>query len=75
MYQKDQVSAELANFDKLPDTANVRLPTVKQLYGVSAATVWRLSGKTIPAPRKLSERVASWNVGELRAALGVKKGA
>ena len=61
MYQKDQVSAELANFDKLPDTANVRLPTVKQLYGVSAATVWRLSGKTIP--------------GELRAALGVKKGA
>jgi len=73
MYQKNQVSAELANFDDLPDSANVRLPTVKQLYSVSAATVWRLSGKTIPAPRKLSERVTAWNVGELRAALGVKE--
>lgn len=75
MHQKDQISAELANFDKLPDTAHVRLPTVKQLYGISAATVWRLSGKTIPAPRKISERITVWNVGQLRAALGVKSGA
>lgn len=75
MYQKDQISAELANFDKLPDAAHVRLETVKQLYGVSAATVWRLSGKTIPSPRKYSDRVTAWNVGELRAALGVKVGA
>lgn len=75
MYQKEPISAELANFDKLPDSAHVRLRTVKQLYGVSTATVWRLSGKTIPAPRKLSERVTAWNVGELRAALGVKVGA
>jgi predicted DNA-binding transcriptional regulator AlpA len=75
MYQKDKVSGELANFDRLPDTANVRLPTVKQMYGVSAATVWRLSWKSIPAPRKLAERITAWNVGELRVALGVKKGA
>lgn len=74
MYQKERVSAELANFDNLPSSAHVRLATVKQLYGVSAATVWRLSGKTIPTPRKISERVTAWNVGELRAALGVKGG-
>ncbi len=73
MAQKIVVPAELANFDCLPDSANVRIKTVMQLYGASAATVWRKSGKTIPAPRKLSARITTWNVGELRVALGVKK--
>ena len=67
------VSEEIIMFDFLPPSAYVRLPTVMRLYGVSAATVWRLSGKTIPAPRKLSERVTAWNVGKLRDALSEKK--
>lgn len=60
----------LANFDSLPDSANVRQPVVQGLWGCSAATVWRLVKKgVIPAPRKLSERVTAWNVGDLRKAL------
>lgn len=64
------ISDALANFDSLPDSANVRQPVVQGLYGCSAATVWRLVKKgVIPAPKKLSERVTAWNVGELREAL------
>lgn len=60
----------LKNFDSLPDSANVRQPVVQGLYDVSAATVWRMVRRgTLPAPRKLSDRVTAWNVGELRAAL------
>ena len=60
----------LKNFDFLPDSANVRLPVVKALTACSSATVWRMVKRgDLPAPRKLSERVTAWNVGELRKAL------
>lgn len=60
----------LKNFDSLPDSANVRQPVVQALYGCSSATVWRNVRKgLIPTPRKLSERVTAWNVGDLRRAL------
>ena len=60
----------LKNFDSLPDSANVRQPVVQGLFGCSHATIWRMVKKgTIPAPKKLSERVTAWNVGELRKAL------
>ena len=60
----------LKNFDSLPDSANVRQPVVQGLFGCSSATVWRNVKKgIIPAPRKLSERVTAWNVGDLRKAL------
>lgn len=60
----------LKNFDSLPDSANVRQPVVQALVGCSSATVWRMVKRgTLPAPRKLSERVTAWNVGALRKAL------
>lgn len=60
----------LKNFDSLPDSANVRQPIVKALFGCSDATVWRMVKRgAIPTPRKLSERISAWNVGELRKAL------
>jgi predicted DNA-binding transcriptional regulator AlpA len=60
----------LRNFDSLPDSANVRLPVVAALYGCSPATIFRrVKSGHIPAPRKLSERVTAWNVGQLRQAL------
>ena len=60
----------LKNFDSLPDSANVRQPVVKALFGCSDATVWRMVKRgSIPIPRKLSERVTSWNVGDLRKVL------
>lgn len=60
----------LKNFDSYPDSANVRQPIVQGLFSISAATVWRMVKRgTLPAPRKLSDRVTAWNVGELREAL------
>jgi predicted DNA-binding transcriptional regulator AlpA len=63
----------LANFDQLPDSAYIRLPVMKGLYGVSAASIWRgVKNSTIPKPVKLTERTTAWNVGLIRAALAVK---
>jgi predicted DNA-binding transcriptional regulator AlpA len=60
----------LEHFDQLPDSAFVRQPVVEKLFACSAATVWRrVADSRIPKPRKLSERVTVWNVGQLRAAL------
>jgi predicted DNA-binding transcriptional regulator AlpA len=60
----------LRNFDSLPDSAHIRQPIVQALIGCSAATIWRMVRRgTLPAPRKLSERVTAWNVGDLRKAL------
>ncbi len=58
------------HFERLPDTAFVRQPTVQLLFGFSASTVWRrVKSGDLPAPKKLGPRVSAWNVGELRAAL------
>lgn len=63
----------LRHFDALPDSANVRLPTVQALFGCSAPTVWRsVKQGRIPKPRKLTERCTAWNAGELRAVLTAK---
>lgn len=65
----------LAQFDNLPDSAYIRLPVLKRLYGVSAATIWRgVKNGSIVAPAKLSERCTAWNVGKVRAALAAKAG-
>ncbi len=72
--RRTKIPRELENFDYLPDSANVRLSTVMGLFGISAATVWRNAGKTIPSPYKLSARVTCWNVGELRQALAKNMG-
>jgi predicted DNA-binding transcriptional regulator AlpA len=60
----------LAEFDRLPDAANVRLPIVMGVTGASAPTVWRWSKEgRLPSPRKLGPGITCWNVGQLRAAL------
>lgn len=60
----------LQSFDSLPDSAHVRLPTVTSLFACSPATAWRwVKGGRIPKPRKLSQRVTAWNVGDLRRVL------
>lgn len=63
----------LAQFDNLPDSAYIRLPVMKGLYGVSSASIWRgVKNLTIPKPSKLTERTTAWNVGKVRAALAAK---
>lgn len=67
------ISDALKNFDLLPGSASVRLPTVQALYACSPATVWRgVKSGRIPAPRKLSPRCTCWSVSELRQALQLK---
>ena len=58
----------LSQFDQLPDSAYIRLPVVKRLYGVSSATIWRNCQKLkMPCPVKLSERCTAWSVKAIRA--------
>ena len=67
---KPAIPHELEHFDSLPDSAHVRLPIVRALYGASASTIWRnAKAGAIPEPRKLTPAISAWNVGELRAAL------
>jgi predicted DNA-binding transcriptional regulator AlpA len=70
------IPTALVNFDAMPDSAYIRLPVLKALYGVSNATIWRgVKNLTIPKPVKLTERCTAWNVGMVRAALAAKAGA
>ena len=67
-----KVDPVLAQFDRLPDSAHIRLHTVTKLFGVSKPTIYRwVRDQKFPAPKHFSNRVSSWNVGELRIALGM----
>ena len=67
------INPALSQFDQMPNSAYIRLPVMKGLYGVSAATIYRGCKKgTIPKPVKLTERTSAWNVGLIRAALAAK---
>ena len=68
-----KIPLALINFELMPDSAYIRLPVLKVLYGVSSATIWRgVKNGTIPKPTKLTERTTAWNVGLVRAALAAK---
>lgn len=65
----------LANFDRLPDSAYIRLPVMVGLFGLSAASIWRgVKNQSIPTPVKLTERTTAWNVRLVREALAAKVG-
>jgi len=68
MRPTDQIALE--NFDRLPDSANVRIPVVCALRGVSVPTVYRMSNDgRLPKPRR-EGGITTWNVGELRRSHG-----
>ena len=68
------IPLELTHFDQLPDSAHVRLPVVRGLFGnASPPTIYRaIKRGTIPAPVRLSENISAWNVGQLRKALAAR---
>lgn len=71
---KHIVPAALSQFDHLPDSANVRLPIVAALNGVSTVTVWRWAKSgLLPAPIRFGG-VTVWNVGALRRAMAQAAG-
>ena len=64
-------SPTLQAFDKLPDSAIVRLGVVAELFGIGRSTVWRWVRKNegFPVPRRYSRGCTAWRVGDLRAYL------
>ena len=72
MNQVVTINSALRDFDNLPDSAMVRLPTVAALYGCSKATIWRLVKNKRLNTYKLSERCTTFSVKELREALALK---
>jgi len=57
----------VADFDKLPDSAYIRINAVAEIFGCSKPTIYRMIQRgEFPSPRALSPRTTSWNVGELR---------
>lgn len=68
MLKKEGFNKQPVDFDRLPDSALVRLPQiVGSLIPVSRATWWRYVkiGKA-PPPVKISDGVTAWRVGDLR---------
>ena len=65
-----ELPQSLIDFDRLPDSANVRVGVVAKLLGCSIPTIWRKARNgTLPKPVKFSTHVTSWNVGEIRGIL------
>ena len=63
------VDSTLINFDAMPPTARVRVPTVAAVLGVSVPTVWRYAANgTLPKPAKLGG-ATTWGVGQIRQVL------
>lgn len=69
------IPKSLEAFDRLPDSARVRIDVVAGLLGCSVATAWRRAKSgAIPAPIK-DGNITSWPVGPLRQALAKSAGA
>ena len=71
-YQAGHINSALRDFNSLPDSSQIRLSVVKQLLGVSAATVWRLVKKGHLKTYKLTERTTTFNVREIKQFLASK---
>ena len=56
-------------FDELSNSAIVRINFVRQLFNISAPTVWRWSKSGyLPKPIRIGG-ITGWQVGELRATM------
>lgn len=67
------INPALRDADQYPNTAQIRLPVVKGLLGVSGATVWRMVKAGKLKSYKLTERTTTFNMGEVRALLNSQK--
>ena len=72
--QTNSINQALKDADSYPNSAMVRLPTVKGLLGVSGATVWRMVKANKLKAYKLTERTTTFNLGEIRALIAAKAG-
>lgn len=68
----DTINPALRDADLLPNSAQIRLPVVKGLLGISGATVWRMVKAGKLKTYKLTERTTTFNMGEIRELLASK---
>lgn len=71
--QQKTICPALRDADLLPDSAMVRLPVIKGLFGVSGATIWRMVKAGKLKTYKLTERTTTFNMGEIRALLNSQR--
>lgn len=65
-----RIDPALTAFDSLPDSSFVRQRVVQSLFACGRTTIWRrVKAGTLPKPRKFSDRVTAWRVGDLREVL------
>lgn len=71
----ERISQALSRFDSMPGSALVRLPVVKELFGVSGPTIYRMikAGKLEP-PERIGAKSSGFRVSSLRKALEVRHG-
>lgn len=70
---KHSIHPALIEADLYPNSAQVRLPVVQGLLGVSGCTVWRLVKNGHLRAYKLTPGTTTFNMGELRAYISANK--
>lgn len=65
----EHVDNSIKNFDSLPDSAFVRISTVKALLTCSSSTAWRLVKNGSLIPHKLTPRTTAFQVRDVRKLL------
>ncbi len=70
---QETINPALRDADSYPNSAQVRLPVVKGLLGISGATVWRMVKAGKLRTYKFTERTTTFNMGEVRALLNSQK--
>lgn len=74
MTQQVTIPMAFSQFSNYPNEAQLRLPTVKALLGISSASVWRLVKAQKLRAYKLTPRTTTFNCGEIREFLAAKAG-
>jgi predicted DNA-binding transcriptional regulator AlpA len=70
---QETINPALRDADAMPNSAQIRLPVVKGLLGISSATVWRMVKKGKLKTYKITERTTTFNMGEIRTLLNAEK--
>jgi predicted DNA-binding transcriptional regulator AlpA len=71
--KQDPINPAFRDVDQYPNSAQIRLPIVKGLLGVSGSTIWRMVKAGKLKTYKFTERTTTFNMGEIRALLNAEK--
>jgi predicted DNA-binding transcriptional regulator AlpA len=71
---KPTIPFSIANFDSLPNSAQVDLSCLKALTSKSRATIYRwIDLGFLPKPKKIGTSRNLWSVGDIRRALSIQR--